>query len=239
MKIAPIISVVDANETLRRDYCGMTDRLGYRLNFHTTHNRISSDRLFLASSCLVFSLSGSHDSVPQKRSWSFPPLDLPTVLIFDRDQANYALEMVNPGTIALLNRPFSFETLAGFVSLAVHRRQTQFDLNGKYEEYRQTMELLSPRRQRVLDLLINGLPNKTIASRLAVSQRTVEMDRAKILKAFGAKSATGVTVKVGEFRMLAKILRNQSEEAIRWQQLQQLNQNRSIGHSELVTNSCD
>ena len=46
------------------------------------------------------------------------------------------------------------------------------------------------------------MPNKTIATRLSVSQRTVETERAKILKAFSADAFCDVTAQVGGFRVL-------------------------------------
>ena len=51
---------------------------------------------------------------------------------------------------------------------------------------KQTLQALTERQSKVLELAATGMPNKTIATRLAVSQRTVETERAKILAAFSA-----------------------------------------------------
>jgi two-component system response regulator FixJ len=50
------------------------------------------------------------------------------------------------------------------------------------------MSLLSPREREVLDWLLAGLPNKTIAYDLAISPRTVEVHRARVMDKMGARS---------------------------------------------------
>jgi two-component system response regulator FixJ len=50
------------------------------------------------------------------------------------------------------------------------------------------VELLSPREREVLDRLLAGLPNKTIAFNLAISPRTVEIHRARVMDKMGART---------------------------------------------------
>jgi DNA-binding CsgD family transcriptional regulator len=48
--------------------------------------------------------------------------------------------------------------------------------------------MLSPRERQVLDGLLAGLPNKTIAYDLAISPRTVEIHRARVMDKMGARN---------------------------------------------------
>ena len=50
------------------------------------------------------------------------------------------------------------------------------------------LALLSPREREVLEGLLAGLPNKTIAYDLAISPRTVEIHRARVMDKMGARS---------------------------------------------------
>jgi len=47
---------------------------------------------------------------------------------------------------------------------------------------------LTPREREVLDLLVAGNPNKTIAYDLGASPRTVEVHRARVMEKMGARS---------------------------------------------------
>ena len=50
------------------------------------------------------------------------------------------------------------------------------------------MEQLNESQRTVLDMVVRGLPNKTIANRLDVSIRTVENRRHEIFQVMGANS---------------------------------------------------
>jgi DNA-binding NarL/FixJ family response regulator len=60
---------------------------------------------------------------------------------------------------------------------------------------------LTPREREVLQLIALGLPNKTIASRLAISEHTVKFHVASILSRLGAASRTEA-VRIGARRGL-------------------------------------
>ena len=50
------------------------------------------------------------------------------------------------------------------------------------------VELLTPREREVLQGLLAGLPNKSIAYDLAISPRTVEIHRARVMDKMHARS---------------------------------------------------
>ena len=53
---------------------------------------------------------------------------------------------------------------------------------------RERLESLTPREREVLSLVISGKPNKIMAADLNVSQRTVEIHRARVMEKMGATS---------------------------------------------------
>jgi FixJ family two-component response regulator len=53
---------------------------------------------------------------------------------------------------------------------------------------RQRYESLTPREQEVIALVTQGKANKVMAGDLGVSQRTVEIHRARVMEKMGAQS---------------------------------------------------
>ena len=49
--------------------------------------------------------------------------------------------------------------------------------------------MLSERQQAVLDRVLEGKPNRQIAQELALSLKTVELQRARIMQKLGVRSA--------------------------------------------------
>ena len=63
-------------------------------------------------------------------------------------------------------------------------------------------EALTPREQEVIHLLAEGLPNKTIADRLHISEHTVKFHVNAILSKLGAQSRTEAVVRATRLGLL-------------------------------------
>lgn len=78
---------------------------------------------------------------------------------------------------------------AGFSALL----QDAANLNGQMKQYKHIQSLraqITPGEQDVLELVIKGVPNKTIAAQLDISTRTVEARRARVYRKCEVQSIT-------------------------------------------------
>jgi DNA-binding NarL/FixJ family response regulator len=65
------------------------------------------------------------------------------------------------------------------------------------------VEALTPREAEVLNLIAEGLPNKTIAIRLNISEHTVKFHVNAILTKLGAQSRTEAVVRATRLGLIA------------------------------------
>ncbi len=77
--------------------------------------------------------------------------------------------------------------------------RTQYN---RYLTMRSFCGSISERESIVLDMLLLGVPNKTIAARLVVSLRTVEVRRQKLYKKLQSNSIAGVVQTICEWNVL-------------------------------------
>ena len=55
---------------------------------------------------------------------------------------------------------------------------------------RERLESLTPREREVMELVVDGKANKNIARALGISQRTVEIHRARVMEKMGVRSVS-------------------------------------------------
>ncbi|MGI9471862.1 MAG: response regulator transcription factor [Rubripirellula sp.] len=198
-----LVYVVDRDAESKNAYQAMAERLGVELRFSTSVEPLLAIASSESPSCLIYDVGSVHeDSEQWRRDLMKQTAELPLILLADpHSEANIAMG-ISAGALAVLRRPTPMNVLEQHLQFAIHRQRSLSALNQKFVGIKHTLEDLTVRQQKVLDLAATGMPNKTIASRLSVSQRTVETERAKVLKIFSAESFCDVTAQVGAYRVL-------------------------------------
>jgi FixJ family two-component response regulator len=105
----------------------------------------------------------------------------PVIFITGHGDIPMAVEAMRKGAYDFIEKPFDDEQLLGQVLNAL-------------EEFTEAPEpvslpVLSARQRAVLDRVLAGKPNRQIAGELAISLKTVEFHRARIMQKFGVRTA--------------------------------------------------
>jgi FixJ family two-component response regulator len=99
-----------------------------------------------------------------------------------------AVEAMTHGAFGFLQKPVATDTLLAHVQKALdHDAANRIDLLER-EQIMHRFESLTPRERDVLKLMMAGHSNKAMASDLVLSQRTVELYRARVMEKTGSRS---------------------------------------------------
>src|SRR4051794_34616683 len=115
-------------------------------------------------------------------------VQMPVIVITGHGDVPLAVEAMKLGAVDFLEKPFDDEVLLSSVKSAFERRKATGEQEGKVAEVHARLDSLSPRERQVLDGLVAGNPNKTIAYDLGISPRTVEVYRANLMTKMEAAS---------------------------------------------------
>ena len=96
------------------------------------------------------------------------------------------------GAVTILDRPYNDEHLWDAIREGLARDANNRRRRATTEKLREDLALLTSSERKVLEMLVEGLPNKTIASALDVSLRTVESRRQKICQTLKTQSLAHV-----------------------------------------------
>jgi two-component system response regulator FixJ len=110
------------------------------------------------------------------------------IVITGHGDVPLAVEAMKHGASDFLEKPFDDEVLLGAVQSALARREADGRRDAQRSEVLDKLATLSSRERQVLDGLVEGLPNKSIAHDLKISPRTVEIYRANTMTKMGARS---------------------------------------------------
>jgi two-component system, LuxR family, response regulator FixJ len=113
---------------------------------------------------------------------------VPVIFITGHGDVPMAVEAMQQGAFDFLQKPFRDQELIDRIQRALECDAGNRTALAEYDKIRARLDSLTEREREVLGLLTSGKQNKTMAAELGVSQRTVEIHRARIMEKTGAGS---------------------------------------------------
>jgi two-component system, LuxR family, response regulator FixJ len=113
---------------------------------------------------------------------------IPVIFITGHGDIPMAVEAMQQGAFDFLQKPFRDQDLIDRVQRALERDRANRAELLERARIRERRDSLTPREREVLELVASGKPNKVMAADLGLSQRTVEIHRARVMEKMGASS---------------------------------------------------
>jgi two-component system, LuxR family, response regulator FixJ len=113
---------------------------------------------------------------------------IPVIVITGHGDVRLAVEAMKSGAADFLEKPFDDDILLVAVRSALDRSEKDDRRDAERTEIIGRLAMLSNRERQVLEGLVAGNPNKTIAFDLTISPRTVEIYRANVMTKMAADS---------------------------------------------------
>ena len=113
---------------------------------------------------------------------------LPIIFLTAHGDIPMAVQAVKAGAVDFIQKPFRDQALIDRIQQAIEqdaRAREEFTDRGRIAD---RMAKLTPREREVMDMVVEGKANKAIAIDLGLSQRTVEIHRARVMKKMQAES---------------------------------------------------
>jgi len=113
---------------------------------------------------------------------------LPIIFISGHGDIPMAVEALQRGAVDFIPKPFRDHELLSRINKALEDDRKNRDTLVERKEVEKRINKLTAREEQVLKLVVQGKANKVIAGDLEVSQRTVEIHRARVMEKMKARS---------------------------------------------------
>jgi two-component system response regulator FixJ len=190
--MAAVIHVIDDDEAVRESLAFLLATAG-----HTVHTHASA-RLFLdagmpaadpSMSCIITDVRmPDMTGIDLLQHLQEKGSNVPVIVVTGHGDVPLAVEAMKLGAADFLEKPFDDVAILDTVKSALARREKAYQHDALREQVAERIAALSQRERQVLECLVVGQANKTIAYELGISPRTVEVYRANVMTKMKAQS---------------------------------------------------
>jgi two-component system response regulator FixJ len=186
---APVVFIVDDDEAVRSSLRLLLKSVGL------VPSALASAREFLDKydpaqpGCLVLDVRMPEMSgLELQEQLNLRGAVLPVIFITGHGDVPMAVEAMQAGACDFLQKPFRDQDLIDRIQRALEKDRTNRSALNERTLIRERLQSLTPREREVLAMVTSGKANKVMAADLGVSQRTVEIHRARVMEKMGAAS---------------------------------------------------
>ena len=113
---------------------------------------------------------------------------VPVVLLTAHGDVQTTRSAMKTGAFDFLEKPIDDDVLLDVLQNAIHEDASRFGVATEGARAKDQLDRLTPREREVLGLLVEGLSQREIAERLAISPRTVEVYKARMMEKLQCRS---------------------------------------------------
>jgi two-component system response regulator FixJ len=184
-----VVHLIDDDTDVRRALAFLLGTAGLTVRIYESASEFLGQELKSLSGCVVTDVRmPGIDGLELLRRLTAGGIRLPVVVMTGHADVPLAVEAMKAGAVDFIEKPFADEILLAAIQMAVARGSRMGQADGEGAQVRARLATLSPRERDVLNGLLAGHPNKTIAYDLGLSPRTVEVHRAHVMTKMAAAS---------------------------------------------------
>ena len=184
-----VVFVIDDDADLRDGLSNLLRTVGLQVRAFASAKDFLESKLPDAPSCLVLDVR-----LPGVSGLDFQSelikknIGLPIVFMSAHGDIPMTVRALKAGAVEFLPKPFHDQSMLDAVHSALEKDRERRKGIGNTSQLRSSFDSLTSREQEIFAYVASGLMNKQIAAEIEVSEITVKVHRASVMRKMGAKS---------------------------------------------------
>ncbi|WP_348981592.1 response regulator transcription factor [Azospirillum brasilense] len=186
---SPFVAIIDDDPSIRESLVSLLRSVGLTALPFASAQEFLQQRLPDAPGCLVLDVRlPGQSGLEFQRELSGTDIRLPVVFITGHGDIPMSVTAMKAGAVEFLAKPFRDQDLIDAVHTGIERDRDRRRALDALCDLRERFRSLTPREREVMQLVAAGQLNKQIAAELQLSEITVKVHRASVMRKMQARS---------------------------------------------------
>ena len=183
------VYIVDDDEGVRSSLSILLESAGHRARTFASAREFLDQYAADQPGCLLLDLRmPGMDGMELHRELVARHALLPVIFVTGHGDVPMAVEAMKNGAFDFLQKPFGHADLLARVERALAADAEARADAARRDDIQRRYATLTPREREVMAMIVDGRANKVIAIDLALSERTVEIHRSRVMEKMGTRS---------------------------------------------------
>lgn len=201
---SPTVLVVDDDEVVRQALGSLLRSVGHLVEEFQSPMAMLAHPVTKSAACVILDVRlQGYNGLDVHVRMSESGIDVPVVFITGHGDIPMSVRAMKAGAVDFLPKPFRHQELLDAAQRAVALYQDGFEKRRHFRCLEARMGSLTPRENQVMLGVIAGLMNKQIAGNLGISEITVKMHRASVMRKMSVERVADL-IRSGEMLGLFK-----------------------------------
>jgi two-component system, LuxR family, response regulator FixJ len=196
-----IVHIVDDESEVRESLAELLHSIGLSVSMYASAEEFLDRYVPSTLGCLLIDVCmPGMSGLELQQQLAERQLSIPWVVITAHANVPMAVQAMSRGACGFLEKPYRSHELLELIKKAIERNRATRGDELRRHDVLARFEQLSPRERQVMEMVTAGTANKHIACKLGISERTVEVHRAKVMKKLAATTLVDLVQLANEYR---------------------------------------
>jgi FixJ family two-component response regulator len=189
-----VVFVIDDDAAVRETLSSLFRSVGSRVQLFGSAHEFLQSKIPEVASCLVLDIRlPGISGLDLQAELAAAGIRIPIIFTTGHGDIPMSVRAMKAGAVDFLTKPFRDQDILDAVTRALERDQKRRDDEKVVSDLRILFASLTSREREVMALVTAGLMNKQIAAELGVSEITVKVHRAHMMRKMTARSLIDLT----------------------------------------------
>jgi two-component system, LuxR family, response regulator FixJ len=190
MTTRPIIHLIDDDESVLHSLSSLVETIGHECRCFDSAEAFLVNLPEEKTGCVITDLQmDGINGIELQQELLSKNSPLPLIIVSGKADVESAVELMENGAVTLLKKPYQHQQLISAIDKALTLNARILETATWIQSVLSRIDNMSEDEVKVMDFIVDGTPNKTIAKQLNISMRTVDRRRSSVLGKMEVKSA--------------------------------------------------